>query len=153
MVLTRHTADDPALPAILSLIRDSFAYMDGVIDPPSSMHLLTLDTLRAEAAKQEIWSIGPPLSACAIFTPQADTLYVGKLCVVPTARGQGLSRQLIEHAAQRAHALKLPTLTLQSRIELTENHATFGALGFKEIGCTSHEGYDAATSITFMKLL
>ncbi|MCI5085719.1 MAG: N-acetyltransferase, partial [Rhodovulum sp.] len=35
--------------ALLRLIRTSFAYMDGRIDPPSSMHQLTVDTLRQTA--------------------------------------------------------------------------------------------------------
>ncbi|TIV92201.1 MAG: GNAT family N-acetyltransferase, partial [Mesorhizobium sp.] len=37
---------------LLALIRRAFAYMDGVIDPPSSAHLLSADNL-AEKAKKE----------------------------------------------------------------------------------------------------
>ena len=35
--------------ALLALIRTAFAPMDGVIDPPSSVHRLTPETLRAKA--------------------------------------------------------------------------------------------------------
>lgn len=38
--------DDPCLAEVLALIRCSFAYMDGRIDPPSSMHRLTLSALQ-----------------------------------------------------------------------------------------------------------
>ena len=44
-------------------------------------------------------------------------------------------------------------LELQTRIELTENHATFGALGFKKIAETAHPGYSRPTSITMRKLV
>ena len=151
MELTRHLADSNDLPAILTLIRDSFAYMDSVIDPPSSMHRMTLDSLRATADTCEIWTLGR--QACVILTPKQDTLYVGKLCVAPPARGQGLAREMITHAATRAKALDLPSLTLEVRVELTDNHATFKAMGFTEVARTAHHGYARPTSITFQKKL
>ena len=151
MDLMRHSGDDPALPAILNLICSSFAYMDGVIDPPSSMHLMTLDGFCATATTAEIWSLGPRLSACIVLSPKPDTLYLGKLCVTSQARGTGLARRLIDHAANRATALKLQSLTLEVRIELTENHAVFGAMGFVETKRTAHPGYTRPTSITFVK--
>ena len=151
MELTRHLKDDPNLPAILTLIRDSFAYMDGIIDPPSSMHHMTLDSLRADAETREIWSLGPPLSACVVLSPKPNTLYIGKLCVAKHARGTGLAHHLIQHAEHRARALRLPTLTLEVRIELTANHASFKAMGFNEVARTAHQGYPHPTSITFQK--
>ena len=50
-----------------------------------------------------------------------------------------------------AVALHLPVLELQTRVELTENHATFRALGFVEVARTAHPGYDRPTSITFRR--
>jgi hypothetical protein len=49
-------------------------------------------------------------------------------------------------------ALGLDHLELQTRVELTENHATFRAMGFVETGRTAHPGYDR-TSITFRRAL
>ena len=41
---------------LLAIIRESFAYMDGVIDPPSSAHRLTPETLRAKAQpRSDFW--------------------------------------------------------------------------------------------------
>jgi len=151
--LTRRGADDPTLPAILDLIRRSFAYMDGVIDPPSSMHRMTLDSLRANAATSESWSLGNPPTACVTLTPQHQTLYLGKLCVADSERGQGYAARLITHAATRARALSLPSLTLETRVELTENQTAFKRLHFLEIARTSHKGYDQPTSITYRKML
>ena len=151
LTLRRHNPTDPALADVLDLIRSSFAYMDGVIDPPSSIHRLTLDALRTQADLGEVWSIGPPLCACAVFTLQPDALYVGKLAVAPHSRGQGLARRLLDHAAGRAQSHGRETVELQTRVELTANHAVFTGLGFRETGRTSHPGFNRPTSITFRR--
>jgi hypothetical protein len=38
-------------------------------------------------------------------------------------------------------------LELETRIELTENHAAFARMGFIKTAETSHEGFDRTTSI------
>ncbi len=143
-------SDAATLDAVLALIRDAFAYMDGVIDPPSSMHRLTRESL---ASGGEVWAIGNPPLACAVFTPKPHALYVGKLATAPSARGQGHARALLAAAESRARALGLPVLELQTRVELTANHATFRALGFTETARTAHAGFDRPTSITMRRSL
>ncbi|GKY86907.1 GNAT family N-acetyltransferase [Sinisalibacter aestuarii] len=145
--------EDPA--PLLALIRESFAYMDGRIDPPSSMHRLTGADIARQAATGEIWVIGPAPApvACTFLTPKPPALYIGKLAVAQAARGKGLARLLIGTAEARARALALTALTLQARLELTENHATFRALGFVQTAETAHPGYGRTTSLTFTKVL
>lgn len=99
-----------------------------------------------------------PLCACVFLTPRPagpegrpGRLYIGKLAVAEAARGQGLARRLIDLAAARAMALGLPLLELQTRVELTENHATFRRLGFTQTGATAHAGHDRPTSLTFAR--
>jgi predicted N-acetyltransferase YhbS len=141
--------------AILRLVQESFAYMEGRIDPPSSMHRLTAKAIAEQAQKGEVWVIeenGAPV-ACLFLTPRPDALYLGKLAVANTHRGKGLARRLVEQAETRARALNLPALELQSRIELTGNHAAFAAMGFVQLGATAHPGYDRPTSLTFRKTL
>lgn len=141
--------------AVHALLVRSFAYMQGRIDPPSSLAHMTPDSLAQEAAAQELWLIqhGPAPIACMILTAKPGTLYLGKLAVDPAWRGHGLAQQMIDHALTRATALGLPSVTLQTRVELTENHATFAALGFRQIAATAHPGFDHATSLTFERRL
>ncbi|MEC8667997.1 MAG: hypothetical protein VXY45_09180, partial [Pseudomonadota bacterium] len=56
---------DDDLAPVLALLRSAFAYMEGRIDPPSSMTRIGLEELRAEAAQKELWVIPalPPESA------------------------------------------------------------------------------------------
>ncbi|MEW2914776.1 GNAT family N-acetyltransferase [Leisingera sp. JC11] len=147
----RLAPDDPSLVDVLDLIRRSFACMEGRIDPPSSMHLLTLAALQDQCRSGEIWATGTPPSACVFLTPRPDCLYLGKLAVEEAQRGTGLARALVALAAARASALGLPVLRLQTRVELTENHAAFARMGFRKTGETAHPGFDRPTSVTMEK--
>ena len=148
--MTPTLAQDPFdWDAALDLIRRAFQGMEGRIDPPSSIHRFTAQDLK----QGEFWVIGTPPVACVLLTPKPHALYLGKLAVEPGLTRQGLARRLIAQAEVRARALGLPALELQTRVELTENHATFQALGFQAVGRTAHQGYDRPTSITFRKPL
>ncbi len=136
---------------LLSLIQTEFSFMQGRIDPPSSMLRLTAETLAAQSRTAEIWAIGHPPHACVILTPKADALYIGKLAVAADHRRKGLARALIDLAESRARALGLPGLELETRVELAGNQATFVALGFVETARTAHPGYDRPTSITYRR--
>lgn len=137
--------------AILALLRAEFAYMQGVVDPPSSLNRLTEDDIAEQARVGEVWAIGTPPIACVFFTLKPQALYIGKLAVSAQHRRKGLARALMALAETRARALGLPALELQTRVELAENHATYLALGFAETGRTAHPGYDRPTSVTYRK--
>lgn len=136
---------------VLRLIQTAFAYMDGRIDPPSSMQRLTVAGIAEQARLGDVWVIGPQPVACMFLTPQPGQLYLGKLATHPDARGQGHARTLLALATRRAKALHLPVLSLKTRVELTENHAFFRALGFRETGRTAHPGFDRPTTLIFTK--
>ena len=133
--------------AALALIRRAFAEMEGRINPPSSLHHFTARDLQAG----EFWCIGVPPVACVLLTRKPGALYLGKLAVEPGRTRQGLARALIQTAETRARAFGLPALELQTRIELTANHAIFHALGFQEIARTAHAGFDRPTAVTYRK--
>ena len=149
--MTPRLAKDPALwPPVLALLRQAFAYMEGRIDPPSSLRDLTPEALARQAVAGEIWIIGAPV-ACVFLTPKPGALYIGKLAVAESHREQGLARRLIDQAEARAREIGLPALELQTRVELVENQAAFLALVFQEVGRTAHKGYDRPTSITYRR--
>ncbi len=147
--------DDPALAGVLALLRTTFAYMEGRIDPPSSMHRLTLERVADEAAQAEVWVIEDQdrVVACVFLAPMARALYLGKLAVAVPHRGRGLARRLVRLAETRARELGLKAVELQSRVELTENHTAFSAMGFRVAGETAHPGFKHPTSLTFVKPL
>ena len=137
--------------AILALLRAEFAYMQGVVDPPSSLHRLTEEDIAEQARAGEVWAIGTPPIACVFFTLKPQALYIGKLAVSAQHRRKGLAKALMGVAEARARALGLSALELQTRVELAENHATYLAMGFTETGRSAHPGYDRPTSVTYRK--
>lgn len=154
---------------LLEVIRASFSYMDGMIDPPSSAHRLTPESL-GEKAKEEVCFLateehaitpnpspqgegGPAIVGCAFLAEKADHFYLGKLAVQPTRQGKGIGRALMSAVEDHAVRAGKPVIELQTRIELTANHRTFAALGFIETARTAHAGYDRPTSITMRKRL
>ena len=137
--------------ALLALLHRAFASMEGIIDPPSSLHSLTAKGIAEQAHRAEVWVIGQPALGCVFLTPRPDALYLGKLAVDPAHQGHGHARVLIEHAAQRARALGLPALELQTRVELVANHAAFRRMGFIKTAATAHPGYTRPTTLTFRR--
>jgi len=152
--LRRVAPDYPHWDAVLRLILEAFAYMEGRIDPPSSTHRLTVAEMAAQAGSGAVWVVedadhpGARPVACLFAKEQGDALYLGKLAVAASHRGRGLARRLIDTAVAEARARGLARLELQTRIELTENHAAFARLGFAKSGETAHPGYHRPTSIT-----
>lgn len=140
---------------IVLFIKQNFAYMDGVIDPPSSVHRLTADMLASYSG--EIWLLEhqQALIGTIMLTPMQNQpqkrLYAGKIAIAPGYRDRGLARLLIDHAAQRCVMLGLGVLELEVRIELIDNQRAFEAMGFTRIGESAHDGFDRPTSIKMQK--
>lgn len=139
---------------LLDLILRAFAPMTGRIDPPSSALTLTPAALADRARREHLYLAGgASLAGCAFFAEQADALYIGKLAIDPAYQRQGLGRAFIGAAHDLARARGLPRLRLETRIELTENHAAFRALGFCRTAGKRHPGFDRITSITMERAL
>ena len=141
--------------AILTLIQYEFAYMQGRIDPPSSMTRLT-PKLLAEKARDELMLTcmsGDVLVATAFVRPEAGWAYIGKIAVQDKWRKRGITRRMLDIVEAHGRKAGWSHLELQVRVELTENLATFGALGFVETARTAHAGYDRPTSVTMQKRL
>jgi GNAT superfamily N-acetyltransferase len=140
-------------PQLLGLLRESFAYMDSRIDPPSSLARMGVDELKAKAAGETliIATEGPNLIGCAFADLRDECVYVGKVAVAQSARGKGVARAMFAAAEVLARRHGRKFLELQTRIELVENHDAFGALGFEKVAETAHPNYNRPTSITMRK--
>ncbi len=140
---------------LLDLILAAFAYMDAVIDPPSSARQLTAATL-AERSQREIALLavhGNELVGCVFCKPEPSFLYLSKLAVAPRHQRTGLGRRLVAATEEVARQDGLPALRLETRIELTGNHRAFERPGFVKTAEHSHPGYTRITSIEMQKRL
>ena len=136
-----------------ALLMRSFASMDGRIDPPSSLLAMNAAALAAKARGETLIlaTDGEALIGCAFLRVEGERLYIGKVAVDGGWRGRGIARRLFALAEGHAARNGLSHLELQTRVELTENHAAFGRLGFAKTAETAHAGYDRPTSITMRK--
>ena len=91
------------------------------------------------------------LVGCAFAALRDDCVYLSKVAVALTSRRQGITRGMFKAADEIARQHGKPFLELQTRVELIENHVTFGALGFARVAETVHPGYSRATSITMRR--
>ena len=153
--ITRIPVDFDRWDDVLALIMRAFASMDGLIDPPSSAHLLTADNLRDKARRETgfVALKSDRIVGCVFALEREAELYVGKLAVAPDCQGQGIGRRLMQAIEDLARGRGKTAIELQTRIELTGNHAAFARLGFRETERTAHEGYSRPTSITMRKAI
>jgi ribosomal protein S18 acetylase RimI-like enzyme len=135
------------------LLMESFAYMAPRIDPPSSLLRMGVADLAAKTVQETLLlaADGDRLVGCVFLRLEPDRAYVGKLAVDAAYRGQGIARRLLAMAEVFAVDHGRVALELQTRVELTENHAAFSRLGFVKVAETAHPGYDRPTSITMRK--
>jgi len=140
---------------LLSFIRDAFSYMDGVIEPPSSIHRLDAYSLAEKSARETAIVVlsGRTIVGCAFLDDRDDRFYLGKLAVSPELQGRGIGRLLMAYCEGLAREAGKTAIELQTRVELTGNQQAFARLDFVETERTAHAGYDRPTSITMRKAL
>jgi N-acetylglutamate synthase-like GNAT family acetyltransferase len=114
--------------------------MEGRIDPPSSLESIGIEAIKKKA-QDEILIVAhddEKLVGCASAALRDDCVYLSKVAVALTSRRQGITRSMFKAADEIARQHGNPYLELQTRIELIENHVTFGALGFVRVAETAH---------------
>ena len=141
--------------SLLALLQETYAYMEGRIDPPSSLNQMDLDSLISKSRNEEmILAVeAGELVGCLFATKKGGAFYLAKIAVSKSRRGQGIARAMFDKAESLARHWNLKALVLQTRIELIENHLAFAAIGFAKTMESAHPGYDRATSITMEKSL
>ena len=140
---------------LIGLLHAAFAYQEGRIDPPSSLHRLDALSIAEKAKEEQLFVAmeGDGVLGCVFAKSVGSTMYVGKLAVSPQRQAQGIGRALMKAVEVFARQTNHNVLELDARIELTENHQTFSALGFIKAGEHAHAGYDRNTFITMRKAL
>jgi predicted N-acetyltransferase YhbS len=154
IVLRAATAVDA--PTLAATIAASFEEYRGKLVPESGAFRETADTIAAELATEAgaiIAERNGEVVGCVMVKLLEGDLYLGRLSVVPAARGQGIARRLIEAVEDEARRRELLGVRLGVRIVLTGNQRLFSSLGYVEISREAHPGFDHPTSINMRKAL
>ncbi len=138
-----------------ALLLESFAYMDGRVDPPSSIHRLDLKSLIRKVAEEQLFIAlkKTDIIGCVFAAMQPDSVYLGKLAVSLSSRGKGVARQLIQAVEQYAASMNRNCVDIETRVELIENQQLFEHVGYVKYAENAHEGYTRTTSFKYRKVL
>jgi predicted N-acetyltransferase YhbS len=154
LVLRAATVADAA--AIAATIAASFEQYRGRLEPESGAFRETAEAIAAELARESgaiVAERNGRMVGCVMAQLMDDDFYFGRLSVVPEARGQGISRRLVEAVEDEARRRELAGVRLGVRIVLVENQRLFSSMGYVEISREAHEGFDHPTSINMRKAL
>jgi len=153
-VLRAATPSDAA--AIAAVIAASFAQYRGQLVPESGAFRETADSVAADLSKGAgaiVAERNGEMLGCVLVEEMEGDLYFGRLSVLPSARGLGLARLLIDAVEVEARQRGLAGVRLGVRVVLTGNQRLFQSLGYREISREAHPGFDHPTSINMRKAL
>lgn len=153
-VLRTATLGDSA--AMAAVIAASFEQYRGKLVPESGAFRETAEGIAAELTKGAgaiVAERNDEMLGCVLVEEMEGDLYFGRLSVLPSARGRGLARQLIDAVEAEARRRGLAGVRLGVRIVLTDNQRLFAALGYRETSREAHPGFDYPTSINMRKAL
>ena len=154
LVLRPATIADSAV--LAATIAEAFEQYRGKLVPESGAFRETADGIAAELEKGAgaiIAERNGVVLGCVMTKLEAGDVYLCRLSVLPTARGEGLARRLITAVEDDARRRGLPGVRLGVRVVLTDNQRLFHSLGYREISREAHEGFDYPTSINMRKSL
>jgi GNAT superfamily N-acetyltransferase len=129
------TAD---LAPIHAVIQAAYAkYLSRMPKPPAPV----LRDYRGPVEAGAVWVTGTPITGLISLTPVKDSLLIENIAVHPAAQGTGLGRRLMQFAEQQAAGQDITRLTLYTHEVMTENHAIYAHLGYREIERRTEDGY------------
>lgn len=145
--------DDAA--QIVAVIHAAYAEFAGRLDPPSGAHKETEASIRAwfDAGGAAVTEMGSALIGIVHFVPRVDSLYLGRLAVLPDWRRHGVGRALVAYVEAEAQRRRLPRVTLGVRIQLPGNRAYYEALGYQVVATGAHPGYTTPTFYDMHKII
>ncbi len=141
--------------AAAALIREAFAAQGEQTDPPSSALKETAEAVEKKLAEGGGFGAfaADAMIALVLFAPDGDALYLGRLAVASSARGQGLAAHLLELAEGHARRLGFAATRLRVRLDLPANRRLFARCGYSEAARLAHPGYDHPTFAVMEKRL
>lgn len=134
--------EDPATPEVIALLEDGDAY-GASLYPAESNHFLPLDALRADnvhfVVARDDHGTAVGTGALAMADGWAE---LKRMWVVPSARGNGLSKAILAELEASAKAAGLALLRLETGIANHEALALYERTGFVRRGPFGDYGED-----------
>lgn len=126
---------------ILRCVNVAFAAYVGIVGRRPAPMLANYDELIEQGAVYVVDGIRGT-DGVLVVHPREDHLYVENIAVRPSAQKQGLGRQLVEFAEQRAREEHLPEVRLSTHEKMAGNFEFYPKLGYTESDRSSEDGYN-----------
>lgn len=154
-VVLRHAGISDAT-VLARTIAAAFEQYRGKLVPESGALRETAEGIAAELANGAgaiVAERNGTMVGCVMTRMLEGDFYLGRLSVLPAARGTGLARRLLVAVEEEARRRGLSGVRLGVRIALPDNQRLFASMGYVEIGREAHPGFDRPTSINMRKSL
>lgn len=140
---------------ILSVLLGAFEQYRQRLDPSSGVFHETAEDIqqKLELGGGFVARDGAQMVGVVLYQPHPDYMYLGRLGVLPTYRGQQIAMRLCAQVEQAALEHQLHRVQLAVRIVLTDNQQFFQNLGYRIVSYHSHEHYTQFTYVTMEKEL
>ena len=146
-------AKESEAPVLLAILHAAFEEYRGRLDPPSGVHVETIESVQSKLKKS--WAViafaGNEAAGCVFYEKENEHIYLGRLSVLPQFRKLGIGRALIDYVEAQAANLKVPRVQLGVRIALPHLKAYYGQLGYRTVSYETHPGYTQPTYVTMEK--
>lgn len=130
----RIAIEDPGTPEIMNLLEDGEAFAASLY-PAESNHFLSIEELRANNVRfvvaRDPAGVAVGTGAVSLNDGWAE---VKRMWVVPSARGQGVSRMILADLESRARSAGASLLRLETGVENHEALALYQRAGFERRG-------------------
>ncbi len=141
------------LPALLRVIQTAYEEYRGKLDPPSGAHAETIESLAAKLKTAQAIKavIGQTVVGCVFFQREQESIYFGRLAVLPSYRRHGIGRLLVDYVESYARQHHMACVTLGVRLAIPANIEYYTKLGYQIVSYASHPGYTTLTSASMEK--
>lgn len=127
--LTLRIANPADLEAVEALVHAAYSpWVEVIGATPKPM----LDDYASAIAQGRVSVQDGPqgIAAILMLVPQPDAMLLENIAVAPWAQGQGIARQLIQLAEDRARAAGLPRMRLYTHAKMASNIALYQRAGY-----------------------
>jgi putative acetyltransferase len=125
--------DDPADPAASALLTASHALMERLF-PAESNHFLSIDELKAGNIHFYTARQGATVLGCGALAVQDGYGELKSMFTAPEARGKGVAARILDRLEEKARALGLPVIRLETGDLLHEALRLYARHGFVQRG-------------------
>jgi ribosomal protein S18 acetylase RimI-like enzyme len=122
------------VPLVYNIMQAAFAEYVGVLEPPSSVEYETLEDARrtieeggAILARLDGKAVG---SARYLFHDEGHTCYVGRVSVLPEARGHGIASTMVTYIEGIARKKGCESMEIMVRMNLESNLHLYEHIGY-----------------------